>query len=108
MLIYVQKLSNPLEEWSLDVESSDTIEGVKSKVIDSELPATYELARIHLFKDAIELLNSNTLSDYNIQKNSQLTSSYDASTCDPLFNKFAYGDENGCSRFRRLWSIGYV
>jgi len=108
MQIYVQKLSNPLEEWSLDVESSDTIEGVKSKVIDSELPATYELARIHLFIDGTELLNGNTLSDYNIQKNSHLTSSYDASDCDPIFDAFASGDENGCSRFRRLWSLGYV
>lgn len=108
MQIYVQKLSNPLEDWALDVESSDTIEGVKSKVIDSELPAVYELLKIHIFKDATELLNVNTLSDYNIQKNSRLTSSYDSSNCDPLFNKFAYADENGCSRFRRLWTMGYV
>jgi hypothetical protein len=108
MQIYVQKLSNPLEEWELDVESSDTIEGVKSKVIDNELPVVYELLKIHLFKDATELLNGNTLSDYNIQKNSHLTSSYDASNCDPIFDKFANGNEDGCSRFRRLWLLGYV
>jgi hypothetical protein len=108
MQIYVQKLSNPLEEWELDVESSDTIEGVKSKVIDNELPVVYELLKIHLFKDATELLNGDTLSDYNIQKNSHLTSSYDSSNCDPIFDKFANEDENGCSRFRRLWLLGYI
>ena len=108
MQIYVQKLSNPSEEWSLDVESSDTIEGVKSKVIDNELPVVYDPLKIHLFKDATELLNGNTLSDYNIQKNSHLTSSYDSSNCDPIFDKFAYEDEDGCHRFRRLWLLGYI
>lgn len=108
MQIYVQKLSNPLEEWSLDVESSDTIEGVKSKVIDNELPVVYDPLKIHLFKDATELLNGNTLSDYNIQKNSHLTSSYDSSNCNPIFDKFAYEDEDGCHRFRRLWLLGYI
>lgn len=30
------------------------------------------------------------------------------STCDPIFDKFANGGEDGCSRFRRLWSLGYI
>jgi hypothetical protein len=28
--------------------------------------------------------------------------------CDPLYDKFAYGNETGCERFRRLWVLGYV
>lgn len=76
MTIYAQKLSNPLEEWTLDVESSDIIEGVKQKIQDSELPANYDPNKIKLFFNGEELQNNNTLSDYNIQKNSHLTSSY--------------------------------
>lgn len=76
MQIYVQKLSDPLTEWPLDVESSDTILGVISKVIDAELPTQYSSEYIKLFFDGTELNPSSTLSDYNIQKNSHLTSSY--------------------------------
>jgi len=82
MQIYVQKLSVPSEEWSLDVESSDTIQSVKSKVVDQEQQAgsTYDPLYIKLFYDnsyyVIELINGQTLSDYNIQKDSHLTSSY--------------------------------
>jgi Concanavalin A-like lectin/glucanases superfamily len=76
MQIYVQKLSDPLAEWPLDVESSDTVLGVVSKVIDAELPNQYSAQYIKLFFNSIELNPSFTLSDYNIQKNSHLTSTY--------------------------------
>lgn len=106
--IYVQKISIPSEEWSLDVESSDTIEGVKSKVADQELPIVYDPSKINLFFDGTELQDGQTISYYGIQKNNHLTSSYDSSNCDPRFDKFAKGNENGCERFRRLWLLGYV
>jgi hypothetical protein len=78
MTIYVQKLSIPAEEWSLDVESSDLVESVKQKLKDQEAPASYDLNRIKLFFNGQELQNNNTLSDYNIQKFSNITSSYQA------------------------------
>ena len=78
MTIYVQKLSSPAEEWSIDVESSDLVEGVKQKLKDQEAPASYDLNKIKLFFDGQELENNNTLSEYNIQKFSHLTSSYQA------------------------------
>ena len=120
MQIDVQKISNPSEEWSLDVESSDTIESVKQKMIDQDFPNVYNLAKINLFFNSVELSDSSTLSDYNIQKNSHLTSSYDVSDCDPMFDKWASppdsmappfsndNPENGCSRYRRLRLLGYI
>ena len=107
--LFVQKLSNSSEEWSLDVESSDTIESVKTKVIDNELPTVFDLLKIHLFKDSVELLNGDTISFYNIQKNDHLTSSYDSGpVCDPAFDIFAVPGESGCERFRRLIALDYL
>ena len=82
MQIYVQKLSVPSEEWSLDLDSSDTIEGVKSILsgIEQQAGNTYDPLYIKLFyyinDDNVELRNDLTLSNYNIQKDSHLTSSY--------------------------------
>lgn len=109
MTIYVQRLSDPLAAyWDVDVESSDTIESVKQKLQDKELPAVYDYLKINLFFNSVELSNGSTLSDYNIQKFSQLTSSYDPSDCDPRFDVHAYGDECGEKRFRRLRLLGYL
>ena len=96
MQIYVQKLSVPSEEWSLDVESSDTIEGVKSKLSDAELPVVYNVAKIHLFFGGTELQNNDTLSSYNIQKNDHLTSTYEN---DP------YAPWGGFANWQRLWNL---
>ena len=220
MQIYVQKLSNPSEEWSIDVEASDTIEGLKSKIILVE--PSFVINKIKLFFPAAyssELEDNQTISYYNIQKFAHLlcvcelyvsgtflsqstdpyenvssyakglykvwpdlfngkpqwyldndpnksrlwyagaeplgwiltiesdgsgnsisstvlvnspvelsSSDWDSSlifngilstdlvisyenlsnNCDPIFDKFAHGNEDGCSRFRRLWSLGYV
>lgn len=108
MQIFVQQLSNPLEEWSLDVDPADTIEGVKQKVQDKEFPAVYDYLKINLFYNGTELDDGSTLSDYNIQKFSHLTSSYESSNCNPLFDKFTLGLEDGCERFKRLRLLGYV
>ena len=109
MTIYVQKLSDPLVAyWDVDVEPSDTIEAVKQKLQDRELPAVYDYLKINLFYNSVELPDGSTLSDYNIQKFAELTSSYDSSDCNPIFDKFAYGSENGCVRFRRLKLLGYL
>lgn len=105
MQIFVQKLSNPLEEWAVDVESSDTILGVKQKLQDFE--PSYVAANIKLFFDSIELNDGSTLSDYGIQKNNHITSSY-GSSCEPIFEKFAYLQEDGCKRFKRLRLLGYL
>lgn len=88
MQIYVQKLSVPSEEWSsIDVESSDTIAGVKSKLSVIELPAVYDPSYIKLFFEGTELQNNFTLSYYNIQKNSHLSSSYDAAPNPPYIDE---------------------
>ena len=108
MTIYVQKLSVPAEEWEIDAEASDTLEAVKSKLVLAELPNVYDPLKIHIFKDSLDLLDTSTLSDYNIQKFSHLTSSYDSTDCNPIFDKFAYGNEDGCQRYRRLWLLGYI
>jgi hypothetical protein len=49
MLVYAQKLSNPLEEWSLDADPSDTILAIVLKIINAELPAEYSAEYIKLF-----------------------------------------------------------
>lgn len=113
MTIYVQKLSNPSEEWSLEVESSDSLGGVKQKLVHEQITGgepgpPYSVANVRLFFNSVELLDINTLSDYNIQKFSHLTSSYVSSDCNPIFDKHAYGNEDGCDRFRRLRLLGYI
>ena len=78
MQIYVQKLSNPSEEWSLDVEPSDTIEGVKQKLQDKE--PSFDITKVKLFysnTSSTDLQNNQTLSDYNIQKFAHLNCYYD-------------------------------
>lgn len=76
MQIYIQKLSNPLEEWSFDVEASDTIKAAISLVINAELPTQYSAEYIKLFFNSIELNSNSTFTNYNIQKFSHLTSTY--------------------------------
>ncbi len=113
MQIYVQKLSNPLEEWVLDVESSDVVLGIKQKLVHEQIfggepGPPYSVANVRLFFNSVELLDGNVLSDYNIQKDSHITSFYDSSDCNPIFEHHAYGSEDGCGRFRRLRHLGYL
>jgi hypothetical protein len=78
MTVYVQKLSIPAEEWDIDAEPSDTIEGLKQKLMDKEGMSVYEYSKISIFKDGTELLDTSTLSDYGIIKFTHLTSSYNS------------------------------
>jgi hypothetical protein len=114
MTIYVQKLSNPSEEWSIDAESSDVVLGIKMKLVHEQIfggepGPPYSVANVRLFFNSVELLDGNVLSDYGIVKDSHITSSHIIpSSCEPIFEKFAYGDEDGCERFRRLRLLGYL
>jgi hypothetical protein len=214
--LYVQKISDPLSEWSFDVESTDTINSVLTLLYNAEYNATnvpIATRYVTLYFNSVPLDPVQTLSYYNIQKNAHLTSVYTPpasatvcglanyngespnglynytyvdpgnipywlrtaannvfgisfnndgdtgnwvvtdwnnylnvlattqtittssattpydlaanliwspaatvsegdvgcpSTCDPIYDKFAVPGENGCSRFRRLWLLGYI
>ena len=113
MQIYIQKLSNPLEEWVLDAEFSDVVLAIKMKLVHEQIfggepGPPYSVAKVRLFFNSVELLDGNVLSDYNIQKDSHITSSHDSSDCNPIFDKFAYLSEDGCARFKRLRNLGYL
>ena len=114
MQIYVQKLSNPSEEWTLDAESSDVILAIKMKLVHEQIfggepGPPYSVANVRLFFNSVELLDGNVLSDYGIVKDSHITSSHIIpSSCEPIFEKFAYLQEDGCERFKRLRHLGYL
>ena len=72
MQLYVQKISNPSEEWDIpSFDSSDTVEGLKTYLAFLEGPS-YDHTKFHLFFNGEKLADGNTLSFYNIQKNSHL------------------------------------
>ena len=113
MQIYIQKLSNPLEEWVLDAEDFDVVLAIKMELVHEQIfggepGPPYSVAKVRLFFNSVELLDANVLSDYNIQEDSHITSSYDSSDCNPIFERHAYGSEDGCERFRRLRLLGYI
>ena len=61
MQIYVQKLSNPSEEWSLDAESSDVVLSIKQKLVHEQIfggepGPPYSVANVRLFFNSVELL----------------------------------------------------
>jgi len=76
MEIYVQKLSNPLTDWLLYVEGSDTIFEVILKVVSLELPNQYSSECVKLFYNGIQLNPNFTLSDCQIPRFGRLTSTY--------------------------------
>lgn len=81
MQIFSTKLSNISETWNLDVEPSDTILGIKTKIIDKESPSLFlNTSKVRLFYPSFgdELADSSTLSDYNIQKNANVYALYSA------------------------------
>jgi len=107
--IYVQKLSDPFSEWSLDVEPSDTIEGAIGKLVIAELPAVYDSLKVTLFFNSTTLDPLVTLTDYGIGKDSHLTSLY-TNGCNegPPWDKWEVPGECGFHRFMRLRLLGYI
>jgi len=106
MQIYVQKLSNPVEEWSIDVESSDTIEGVKSKIV--ALEPSHNIQSIKLFYPAVystDLDNEQTLSFYNIQKNTHLNCYSDLYVSGTFFDQATDPDENVSVYAKGLYKV---
>ena len=88
MEIYVQKLSNPSEEWTIDVEASDTIEGLKSKIVLNE--PSFDALKIKVFYPAsysTELDNNQTISDYGIIKFTHLNCYYDLYVSGTFFDQ---------------------
>ena len=67
MQIFVNTLTG--KTITLDVEVDDTIESVKTRISDKEGIPTYQMNLVH---DVLVLKDGNTLSDYNIQNESEL------------------------------------
>jgi len=77
--LYVQKLSDPLAEWSFDVEASDTLNNVLTLLYNAEYNSTgvpIALRYVTLYFNGVTLDPEQTVSSYNIQKNSHLTNTY--------------------------------
>jgi len=106
MQIYVQKLSNPSEEWSLDVDSSDTIESLKQKLQDNE--PSFDITRVKLFysnASSTELQNNQTLSDYNIQKFAHLKYYHDVYVSGTFLDQATDPDEDVSVYGRGLYRL---
>jgi hypothetical protein len=110
MQIFVQKLSVPAEESYFNVQPDDSVLSVKQKLSIEELPEVYDITRIKLQYNSSELSNELPISYYDIQNESHVASSYidPFNFCNPVYDKFAKGDECGEKRFLRLRLLGYV
>jgi hypothetical protein len=122
MQIFVQKLSDPLSEWSLDVEASDTIEAGIDKLVQAEELTVYEPSKVTLYFNDAPLDIRQTFSDYNIQKFAHLTSSYTSNFCfqedylgtnsfcdyGPKWEQWTVSNECGFHRHCRLHLLGYI
>jgi hypothetical protein len=106
MQIYVQKLSNPSEEWSLDVDPSDTIEGVRQKLHDNE--PSFDITKIKLFyasASSTDLQNNQTLSHYNIQKDAVINCYTDVHVSGTFLNQATDPDADVSVYARGLYVI---
>ena len=122
MQIFVQKLSDPLSEWSLDVESSDTIQAGISKLVLEELPTVYDPSKVTLYFNGEPLDINQIFSYYNIQKFAHLTSSYTSNFCfqedylgtnsfcnyNSPWDQWTVSNECGFHRHCRLRLLGYI
>ena len=122
MEIFVQKLSDPLAEWSIDVEASDTIQAGISKLVQAEEPTTYDPSKITLYFNGTPLDINQTFSSYGIQKFYHLTSSYTANFCfqenylgtnsfcdySSKWEQWTVADECGFHRHCRLHLLGFI
>lgn len=72
MQIFVQSLLYSGKTLTLEVEPSDSIENVKSKIQDAE---NVDALRMKLYYNGTPLLDGQTLSDYNIVKEQYIQTS---------------------------------
>lgn len=95
MQIFVRWSSG--QGFALEVESNDTIDSVKDKILNNGGPPS---EKQYLFWQNNLLENGRTLADYNIQKNSQLDLYTDVTITG------ISGDEDGVQIEAELWASG--
>jgi len=63
-------------QYTLDVESSDLVQGIKDKIEDLNIAGVTSVAGILLTFNGVQLLNDKELTFYNIQKNDTIDMTY--------------------------------